>query len=152
MSDWLKIISVAALSVVVSIGGILTAIFVTHRKEDALRGGALGTALALIFMFIARNYGMKLYDEAKRLADMEREARRAQTTAETNGKRPPHQAPLTIDEVSQRIETLRSAIVVDGDELKKLNWFLIGATAVAAIVCAFGDMIAGHYIGASHCQ
>jgi hypothetical protein len=34
--------------------------------------------------------------------------------------------------------------------LKKLNWFLIGATAVAAIVCAFGDIIAGHYIVASH--
>ena len=59
MSDWLKIVSVAVLSVVVSISGILIAIFVTHCKEDALRGGALGTALALIFMFIARNYGMK---------------------------------------------------------------------------------------------
>jgi hypothetical protein len=139
------------LSVAFSIGGISIAIFVTHCKEDALRGGALGTALALIFMFIARNYGMKLYDEAKKLADMEREARRAETTAETNSERPP-QAPLTIDEVSQRIETLRFAIVVDGDELKKLNWFLIGATAVAAIVCAFGDIIAGHYIVASNCH
>lgn len=150
MSDWLKIIFVAALSVAVSIGGVLIAIFVTHCKEDALRGGALGTALALIFMFIARNYGMKLYEEAKKLTDMEREARRAETTGETNGE--PPQAPLTIEEVSQRIETLRSAIVVDGDELKKLNWFLIGATAIAAIVCVFGDIIAGRYIVAPHCH
>jgi hypothetical protein len=151
MSDWVKIISVAALSVAVSIGGVLIAVFVTHCKEDALRGGALGTALALIFMFIARNYGMKLYDEAKKLTDMEREARRAEATPENDSERSPH-APLTIDEVSQRIETLRSAIVVDGDELKKLNWFLIGATAVAAIVCAFGDKIAGHYLPPHSCQ
>jgi hypothetical protein len=47
--------------------------------------------------------------------------------------------------LSLRIETLRAAIVVDGNELKKLNWFLIAATAVAAVVCAFGDLIAKHY-------
>ncbi len=32
-----------------------------------------------------------------------------------------------------------------GDELKKLNWFLIAGTAVSAFVCAFGDLIARHY-------
>jgi hypothetical protein len=144
VSDWLKIISVAVLSVAVSIGGIVIAVFVTHRKEDALRGGALGTALALIFMFIARNYGMKLYDEAKRLVELENKDRRTETKAGANGERLP---PETVanKELSLRIETLRAAIVVDGDELKKLNWFLIAATAVAAVVCAFGDLIAKHY-------
>jgi hypothetical protein len=132
MSDWLRIISVAILSVAVSVGGIVIAVFVTHHKEDALRGGALGTALALIFMFIARNYGMKLYDEAKKLADLK----------QGDGRTPP---ALTTGELAQRIEILRAAIVVDGDELKNLNWFLIAATAVGAVVCAFGDLIARHY-------
>jgi hypothetical protein len=146
VSDWLKIISVAILSVAVSIGGIVIAVLVTHHKEDALRGGALGTALALIFMFIARNYGMKLYDEAKRLEDLENKDRRTETPAGTFGEPlPPAPATVTNKELSLRIETLRAAIVVDGNELKKLNWFLIAATAVAAVVCAFGDMIAQHY-------
>ncbi len=120
----------AILPVTVSIGGIVIAVSVTHHKEDALRGGALGTALALILMFIARNYGMKLYDEAKDMTDLEHDD---------------SHAALTSVELSQRIETLRAAIVVDGDELKKLNWFLIAATAVSAFVCAFGDLIAKYY-------
>jgi hypothetical protein len=130
MSDWLRIILAAILPVTVSIGGIVIAVSVTHHKEDALRGGALGTALALILMFIARNYGMKLYDEAKDMTDLEHDD---------------SHAALTSVELSQRIETLRAAIVVDGDELKKLNWFLIAATAVSAFVCAFGDLIAKYY-------
>ena len=55
-------------------------------------------------------------------------------------------SPLTLEEVAQRVETLRSAIIVDGDELKKLNWWLIFATGIAAVACAFGDLIADHFI------
>ena len=132
MSDWLRIILAAILPATASIGGIVIAVSVTHHKEDALRGGALGTALALILMFTARNYGMKLYDEAKNMADLEHD------TDDSH-------AAFTSDELSQRIETLRAAIVVDGDELKQLNWFLIATTAVSAFVCAFGDLIARHY-------
>jgi hypothetical protein len=148
MLDWLRIIGIGALALLPSVGGILIAIFVTHHKEDALRGGAIGTAMALIFMFINRNYGMKLYDAAVDLADMEKEAADRKSTAENVAPAPAKPA-LTLE---QKVETLQSAIVVDGGELKKLNWCLALTTAIAAFVCAFGDMIAGHYIGASHCQ
>ena len=137
MIDWLRPILVAAVSLTLSIGGVVIAICITHCKEDALRGGALGTALALLFMFAARNYGLKLYDEAKKLDDLRISGSRAEPA-------PSNAAPLTIEALAQRIETLRSAIVTDGDELKRLNGWLVFATCVAAVICAFGDKIAAH--------
>jgi hypothetical protein len=139
MGDWVKPISVAFLSVVASVGGILIAVFVTHHKDDALRGGALGTALALILMFVARNYGMKLYEEAKSLAELR--------NAEPKGKddKPKTVTVEQFNQLTQRVESLRAAIVLDGAETRNLNWVLIGATMLAAVVCAFGDKIACYF-------
>ena len=99
----------------------------------------MGTALALILMFVARNYGMKLYEEAKSLADLRHDGTKGENDKQTT---------ITVEQfqqLTQRVESLRAAIVLDGAEMRNLNWVLIGATMLAAVVCAFGDMIAAYY-------
>lgn len=129
MTDRTKVVLAAALSVIASLGGILVAIL-THVKEDANRGGAIGTAFALIFIVLARNYGIKLYDAAKGLDELDQKPK----------------ASYTLEDVLLKIDTLRSAIIVDGDEVRKLNWWMIVTTGIAAVAAAFGDKIALSFI------
>jgi hypothetical protein len=42
-------------------GGLPSAAFVSRNAADGGRGGAIGTAIALLFLFTNRNYGIKIY-------------------------------------------------------------------------------------------
>jgi hypothetical protein len=110
--------------------GIIYAVFVSHIEEDGQRGGAVGTALSVVFVFLMRAYGMRLYDAAVFLSQ--------QQAASSN----PDDLPL----LSIRIKNLANAVATDAREAQMANYCLPVATSLAALTCGFGDKIAQHFI------
>jgi hypothetical protein len=76
-------ILVFVLSLSPSATAILYAIFHSHCPADAERGGAIGTALALGFVFLSRNFGMEVHREARNRKKL-RKALAAKQAAQIN--------------------------------------------------------------------
>lgn len=130
--------AVFALSIVASVGGVAWAVISNHPLDGG-RGGAIGTAIALAFMFINRDYGYRIYK-----AMVTRAPARAGEIAELrNGAvKPPASAAITPDQVKSELDTFVAAVVFDAGGQQTQNTFLAIATFISTILWGFGDKLA----------
>jgi len=143
MSERIRFWLVSGVSLAFSIGGILVCIFVVQAAPDAGRGGAIGVAIALGFLFISRDYGFKLYTTLTHdLPDLLERAKKIKQ-GEANSKA--LAAPTVVD-LEKRIALLASAIAIEGQAHRTESVFLAFATFVGTIVWGFGDMAAQYFI------
>jgi len=154
MLDKLKISFFLALSIAASVGGVLVSIFWTHNKDDGGRGGAVGTCIALAFMFLNHGYGSKLYEVvSKDIPELEEWVKQLNESKAPQADQQTPQAsqtePLDLSELTVRVNALGTASFIDGDEQKWQNRFLAGATAIGTLLWGFGDLIAAHFIKAA---
>jgi hypothetical protein len=130
-------------SVVVSVAGIIFAVFATRNAADGGRGGAIGVSIALLFFFLNRDYGTKLY--TKLIHDLpELKARLEQ---EGKVQAPAANAIVTpvdtrLAQLEKEVSTLVRRISIEAEGQRTQNIFLAVATAVGTIVWGFGDMLA----------
>lgn len=134
-----------AVSLFASGYGIYRAIFISGCKDDAQRGGAIGTVVALLFLVMARSYGTKLYKAVyQEWPDLV--ARIQAEDALAVGASLPPEPPITPEVLRARIKGLVGAIVIDGKYQKTQNWIAMLATAVGTVVWGFGDLFAIRFI------
>jgi hypothetical protein len=132
-------------SITFSIGGFLFGILVPGHAADAGRGGAIGTAIALGFLFINRDYGTRLYRTLIRDVP-ELKARIDRLKQGARDSHPPVKTVLTIDELETRIEGLVNAILIEGEGHGTESRFLGLATFIGTIIWGFGDLGAQYLI------
>jgi hypothetical protein len=127
---WLVFLS----SVVSSIGGLVFCV-VIRDTADAGRGGDAGAAIALGFMFVTRDYGVRLYQVlTKEMPDLKARIARL--------KNPDAPAITVKPDLSEKFDTLLDAIALDGQGRQTENRFLAIATCVGILISGFGEMIA----------
>src|SRR2546421_12405953 len=140
MSENTRFWLVFSTSIVSSIGGLLVAVFVTRNAADGGRGGAIGPAVALAFMFLTRDYGAKLYSAVtRRLPDIEARIKLLEQKG-PRGEKPAPPAEATLADLRTRVDALAAAIAIDAKGQKTQNAFLALATFVGTIVWGFGDL------------
>ena len=140
--------AVFVVSVGFSLGWLLYCVLECENPIDAGRGGAIGTAIALFALFVTRDYGIKLYNAfAEILPDVK--ARVARLQVPPTGSIAPTAPPTTTD-LENRIDTLVSAIRMEGKGHKWESICLASATAVGTIVTTFGDVFASHLVAYFH--
>ncbi len=128
-------ISILLLSVILSIGGVIVAIKVTHCDGDGGRGGAIADALALLVIFLDRSYASKFMtliakfqpDEETNHVPLDRK----------------HVRAIAVNEIKRFAKLLDS----DARRLRLQNAFLAIATFIGTLFWGFGDLIARHYVG-----
>jgi hypothetical protein len=131
---------VFTLSVGVSIGWILVAAHSASHQKDGGRGGAIGTAIALSFMFLTRDYGTKLYSAVvRRLPHVREEIEGLATDSDIlqAGKGEPSVAGL-----QTQINALVAALDIDAKGQTIQNYFLAIATCIGTLAWGFGDVAA----------
>jgi len=133
---------VFALSIASSVGGFFVCLF-TRSAADANRGGAVGTVVALGFMFATRDYGMKLYNMLTRDVPEFKEhiahLKGLPATASSADIAP------KIVALGEQLDALVAALEIDGSARKTENKYLAFATGVGTLMTAFGDVIARHF-------
>jgi hypothetical protein len=128
-----------------SIGGMFYAAFVSKNVTDGGRGGAIGVAVALGFLFITRDYGTKFYTAVtRRLPDLKKtiEEIKQGKSGEADKEKP----AITIAELEKRVNALVGALTIDAEEHKTQNVLLALATFIGTLVWGFGDIVAQHLI------
>lgn len=148
MSENLKTGLVFFVSISLSGGEVLYAAHVNHAPDGG-RGGAIGTAIALAFMFISRDYGTRLYRAVtRRLPDIEAHIKRLES------KQPGQDTPQTIEVKVAALETkmnqLAAAITIDAKGQRIQNGFIVAATFIGTIAWGFGDWAANYLIQHPH--
>jgi hypothetical protein len=141
MSEKNRFWIVFGVSMAFSIGGIFFGAFYTANHADGGRGGAVGTAIALAFMFITRDYGVRFYAAVtKGLPDLEARIKRITDEKKEQQAAPKHDA--TLPELQQQVDALVGAIGIDAKGQKTQNYFLALATFVGTMTWGFGDLAA----------
>lgn len=134
--------TIFALCIVTSVGGVVCAVVYNHA-DDGGRGGAIGTALALGFMFINRDYGFQTYKALIARAP----TRQAEINALRKGGALEAATKVeTAEQVKKELDTLVSAIIFDEKGQQTQNKFLALATFISTIIWGFGDWFAGFLI------
>lgn len=143
-------LTVFFISVAFSIGGIPFAAFVTKDAADGGRGGAIGSTLALLFIFISRDYGTKLYEALTReLPDLKARIEKKKAGAPAGGE----ERMGTIEERVARLElkateaktelsTLVTRINIDAQGNRSQSIWLAVATCIGTMTWGFGDLAA----------
>ena len=150
MSENTQFWIVFGVSILSSLGGVFVAAFITGNAADGGRGGAIGTALALTFMFITRDYGAKLYIAVtRRLPDLEARIKRLERK-EPGQPSAPQRTEITLVDLQNQLNALAAAIVIDAKGQKTQNAFLALATFIGTMVWGFGDLAAQALM--RHCQ
>ncbi len=145
MSEKIQFWMVFVVSIVFSIVGVPFAVFVTKTAADGGRGGAIGTALALGFLFINRDYGTKLFTAlSRRLPNLQ--ARIKQLRTQSDGKTPAAERPAEISEVKKEVNALVGAILIDSKGQQTQNRFLALATFIGTMLWGFGDLVADYLL------
>lgn len=133
--------AVFAASIAFSVGGFLFGVFVPHHACDAGRGGALGTATALGFLFINRDYGAKLYKTLTRdLPELKARIEQIKRGKSSPTLEPP--VPPNLPSLEKRLDVLIHSIAIEGKGHLTEAKFLGFATFVGTIIWGFGDIFA----------
>ncbi|HEY1909464.1 MAG TPA: hypothetical protein VGG73_00965 [Vicinamibacterales bacterium] len=132
------------LSIAASIGGLFVC-KATGKEADAIRGGSLGAAIALGFMFATRDYGNKLYKA--RTSELS-QLRSDVATLKTSHEDPAAKATLgdQVSKISIQVNALVASMDIDVKGRETENKFLALATCIGTLVGGFGDLIAKQFL------
>jgi len=108
--------------------GMLYSVFVSHVAMDGPRGAVLALGLTLAFVVGKSDSASQVYAALRKIAQV--------TEAPAQDK----DYALEIERLKQRFKDLETQLKSSGADEKKMNWYLIWATAIATIVSAFGDI------------
>ncbi len=144
MSEKAEHWAVFIFSVASSLGGLFYYVVISPSPENAGRGGVLGLAITLGFLFVSRDYGSRFFktltDTIPRIRATIQEMKERQSTSMAE------RAPLTSPELEQRISVLAQSIDIDRQGHETENRFLAAATVIATLVSGYGDVIAKRLI------
>jgi hypothetical protein len=149
--------AVAVISGLFSLVSVPFAVFVTRCANDGGRGGAIGVAIALLFLFITRDYGTKLYN--KLVHDLPELKVRLERGAQTDPA-PQNATSVPVDQRVAQLEREVAALVrqinIDAEGQREQNFHLAWVTAFGTLVWGFGDLLAKLWIQYitlnSHCS
>ena len=131
---------VFALSVGVSLGWILAAAHTSSHQADGGRGGAVGTAIALAFMFLTRDFGTELYSAViRRLPAVEKQIKGLTNDRDISEAQ---KAEFTGPDLQTKVEAHIAAIDIDAQGQRVQNCFLALATCIGTLAWGFGDLAA----------
>jgi hypothetical protein len=135
---------VFATSLLFSLGGVIAVIIVPHHTGDGGRGGAIGTAIALLFLFINRDYGAQLFRALTReIPDLKARIERLKLAKKGSTAPSPAGAPAaTLPELEKRIDALVDSMAIEGEGRATETGFLALATAIGTVFWGFGDWFA----------
>jgi len=136
--------TVFIVSIASSLGGLFYYVVVSPSPEKAGRGGVLGLAITLGFLFVSRDYGSRFF---KTLTDTLPNIRVAiREMKETPSTQTIERPEPTVKELEHRIKLLAQSIDIDRQGHDTENKFLAAATVIATLVSGFGDVIAKRLI------
>ncbi len=147
-------LTVFFISLACSIGGIPFAAYVCKSDADAGRGGAIGSALAFLFLFVTTDYGTKLFEAVtKDLPELRARVARLKTQTETPAEvtAPTVEANVArleqkINKIETEVSTLVNRIDIDGQGQRAQNIWLAVATVIGTIAWGFGDLAAKYLL------
>jgi hypothetical protein len=147
-------VGVFFLSTAISLGGIPFAAYICKCDADAGRGGALGSALAFLFLFITNDYGTKLFQAVtKELPGLKARVARLKTqvAAPAEVTLPDVEAKVArleqkISKIETEVGTLVNRIDIDGQGQRAQSIWLAVATVIGTIAWGFGDLAAKHLL------
>ena len=128
-------------SILFSLGWFVVCVLSQSYAADAGRGGAVGTALALILFFVNRNYAVQLFHVLNvELPDLQSRLRERKNAKEGKPAQPP--PPSTLAEVERRLDGLLDSIESESDVHSSETKFVVTATFIGTIMWGFGDWLA----------
>src|SRR6266404_1107794 len=147
-------LTVFFISLACSIGGIPFAAYVCKSDAHAGRGGAIGSALAFLFLFVTTDYGTKLFEAVtKDLPELRARVARLKTQTETPAEvtAPTVEANVArleqkINKIETEVSTLVNRIDIDGQGQRAQNIWLAVATVIGTIAWGFGDLAAKYLL------
>ena len=154
MSQKQMYLGVFFLSAAISLGGIPFAAYICKSDADAGRGGAIGAALAFLFLFVTNDYGTKLFRAVtKELPELRARVARLKTQTEA----PPEVTAPTVEanvarleqkinKIESEVSTLVNRIDIDGQGQRAQNIWLAVATVIGTIAWGFGDLVAKYLL------
>jgi hypothetical protein len=129
---------VLLVAILLSLGSIPVAVYVTGSAQDGGRGGALAVALSFTVLFLSRGYGTTVYNI------LTKEAQEVdQTLKKIRGEK--GSATLT---PAQKIDALISKTKIDATLQHTQNVYLAWSSGIGTIAWGFGDIPAQWLIGA----
>jgi hypothetical protein len=154
MSQKQMYLGVFFLSSAISLGGIPFAAYVCKSDADGGRGGAIGAALAFLFLFVTNDYGTKLFKAVTiELPDLKARVERLKTHAAApaevtpaNGEANVARLEHKIGKIETEIGTLVNRMDIDGQgQRAQSNWLAV-ATCIGTIAWGFGDLAARYLL------
>lgn len=134
---------VLSLSLVASVAGLWLAV-VHHKPNYAERGGSVGLTLALMFVFITRDYGRRWFRAVG--GDEQYRQRIKRIASLSSGEIP---AVTEKPDIADRVLLLEKSIAIDARARVTENVFIALATAVATLLMGFSepltDMLSGWF-------
>ena len=147
-------LTVFFISLACSIGGIPFAAYVCKSDADAGRGGAIGAALAFLFLFVTNDYGTKLFkavteelpDLKARILRLKTQATAPAEVAPTNGEARVARLEQKINKIESEVSILVNRIDIDGQGQRAQSIWLAVATVIGTIAWGFGDLAAKYLL------
>ncbi len=154
MSQKQMYLGVFFVSTAISLGGIPFAAYICKSDADAGRGGALGSALAFLFLFVTNDYGTKLFKAVtKDLPELKARVERLKAHAAAPAEAAPATGEVKIAMLEQKISkietevsTLVNRIDIDGQGQRAQSIWLAVATVIGTIAWGFGDLAAKYLL------
>jgi hypothetical protein len=154
MSQKQMYLGVFFLSAAISLGGIPFAAYVCKSDSDGGRGGAIGAALAFLFLFGTNDYGTKLFKAVtEQLPDLRARILRLKTQAAAPAEVTPPTVEARVASLEQKISKIETAfdmlvnrIDIDGQGQRAQSIWLAVATVIGTIAWGFGDLVAKYLL------
>jgi hypothetical protein len=138
---------ILALCLILSGAGIWIAIHVTKDSADGARGGAVAVGVALISLFLSRDYGARIQRAVsevlptamKKIDDWRRKLDKSTTEREADKN---SNIVSQINGIRERVSGIEHRLTADAEGQKVQNFYLALATAAGTFFWAFGDVVA----------
>lgn len=128
-------------AVVLSVGGVIFAAFVSKDMADGGRGGALADALALAALFGTRNYAADTYEAlTTRAIELRSRILKLSGSGAVPGAIPNEESEIA--EVKRRLGAFETRLRLDAQGAYTQNFALAVATFVGTVFWGFGDLFA----------